>query len=126
MKEIIRKLLPVSEQLTPLLREDRRDGKYYYFDATRFGWTVFYALRDDEELGSNTQMYVIDGCECTGELEEATNVMLVPTMHCQKCGRRMFAGTFPKEPEHVLYRCICGEQLDGDVIENIMRPDEDE
>ena len=24
------------------------------------------------------------------------------------------------------YHCICGEQLDGDVIENVMGPDEDE
>ena len=124
-KEIIRQLLPVSELLTPIIRVKNSSGKSYYFDATADGWTVFYALLDDEEFGSYNQMYVIDSHECIGELVDAQEVHLVPTVHCLKCGRRMFAGTTPEEPDHVVYRCLCGERLDSREISRIVSFDDE-
>ena len=77
---------------------------------------------EDEEYGDALEFYTAD-CNGIGELEEydADRVMLTPTMHCQKCGRRMFATTTTKDPDRVIYRCICGETFDDHIIVDMMK-----
>ena len=106
MKEIIKQLLPVPESLTPMLRAGKAEGKYT--DASEKAKAVFIALMDDIVFGSYTVFYVVDS-DGDGEFAEEDDVRLVPTVHCRACGQRMMAGTTPAKPDHVIYRCPCGE-----------------
>ena len=66
---------------------------------------VTLAIDEDEEDGGHVAFYVMDQLG-TGEIDEA-GVRLVPTVHCNRCGRRMnaFART---DLGHVEYSCCCG------------------
>ena len=57
---------------------------------------------------SYTVFYVVDA-DGDGEFAEEDDVRLVPTVHCRACGQRMMAGTTSAKPDHVIYRCPCGE-----------------
>lgn len=80
-----------------------------------------YALVEDEEYGDGLEFYTAD-CNGIGELEEyeADYVKLTPTVHCQKCGRRMLATTTTMVSERVIYRCICGETIDKSIITDMV------
>ncbi len=106
MKEIIKQLLPISETLTPMIRAGKAEGKYT--DASAEAKAVFIALMDDIVFGSYTVFYVVDS-DGDGQFAEEGDVRLVPTVHCRACGQRMRAGTTPAKPDHVVYRCSCGE-----------------
>ena len=80
-----------------------------------------YALVEDG-FGGALEFYTTD-CNGIGELQEhdVDYVMLTPTIHCQKCGRRMLATTTTKDPDRVIYRCICGETFDDQIIVDMMK-----
>ena len=107
MDDRIKQLLPVPEQLTPMIRVGR-DGRNYYTDAFTEAKAVFIALMDDIVFGSYTVFYVVDS-DGNGEFAEEDDVRLVPTVYCRACGQRMMAGTTPAKPDHVIYSCPCGE-----------------
>ena len=120
MHETIKQILPIPEGLTAMTRHEDENGKEYYFDAKANGETVLYALVNDED-GDAIQYYTADYTGM-GELEDYGSgyVRLTPTVHCQKCGRRMLATTTPITPETVVYRCICGESMDERAFWDIM------
>ena len=102
--ETIRQIMPISGDYTPMILVNQGDGTSAYEDAICDGWTVMYALVDEED-GGHVAFYVMDQLG-TGEIDEA-GVRLVPTVHCNRCGRRMnaFART---DLGHVEYSCCCG------------------
>jgi len=106
VKETIKQLLPIPESLTPMLWAGKAEGKYK--DAFAEAKVVFIALMDDIVFGSYTVFYVVDA-DGDGEFAEEDDVRLVPTVHCRACGQRMMAGTTSAKPDHVIYRCPCGE-----------------
>ena len=90
MDDRIKQLLPVPEQLTPMIRVGR-DGRNYYTDAFTEAKAVFIALMDDIVFGSYTVFYVVDS-DGNGEFAEEDDVRLVPTVYCRACGQRMRRG----------------------------------
>ena len=102
--ETIRQIMPISGDYTPMILVNQGDGTSAYEDAICDGWTVMYALVDEED-GGHVAFYVMDQLG-TGEIDEA-GVRLVPTVHCNRCGRRMnaFART---DLGQVEYSCCCG------------------
>ena len=102
--ETIRQIMPIGGEYTPMILVNQGDGTSAYEDAICDGWTVMYALVDEED-GGHVAFYVMDQLG-TGEVDEA-GVRLVPTVHCNRCGRRMnaFART---DLGHVEYSCCCG------------------
>ena len=102
--ETIRQIMPIGGEYTPMILVNQGDGTSAYEDAICDGWTVMYALVDEED-GGHVAFYVMDQLG-TGEIDEA-GVRLVPTVHCNRCGRRMnaFART---DLGHVEYSCCCG------------------
>ena len=100
----IRQIMPIGGEYTPMILVNQGDGTSAYEDAICDGWTVMYALVDEED-GGHVAFYVMDQLG-TGEIDEA-GVRLVPTVHCNRCGRRMnaFART---DLGHVEYSCCCG------------------
>ena len=121
MDPVIKQILPIPEGLTAMIRCETENGKKYYFDANATGGTVVYALVEDG-FGGALEFYTTD-CNGIGELQEhdVDYVMLTPTIHCQKCGRRMLATTTTKDPDRVIYRCICGETFDDQIIVDMMK-----
>lgn len=121
MDSVIKQIIPIPEGLTAMTRREDERGKRYYFDANATGETVMYAVVEDES-GDGLEFYTAD-CNGIGELEEydPDYVMLTPTIHCQKCGRRMFATTTTKAPERVIYRYICGETISDQIIVDMMK-----
>lgn len=112
-------LHPISELLTAMLQYYNEEGKYYFNDAAFDNCDVFHALCLTDD-GFEGFAYVADTMDYyDGKLCCNSAVRLVPTMHCLKCGRRMFAGTTIDNPDHVIYRCVCGETLDEDIIQKI-------
>ena len=100
--EQIIQIVPVPDYLTPLLCFD--ESYPAYVDATSQGWSVLYALVNDEEEG-HVNFYCMDSFG-GGELGDIP-VRLVPTVYCRKCGARMK----PKAAYNlgpVEYTCICG------------------
>ena len=89
MDPVIKQILPIPESLTAMIRCETENGKKYYFDANATGGTVLYALVEDG-FGGALEFYTTD-CNGIGELQEhdVDYVMLTPTIHCQKCGRRI-------------------------------------
>ena len=120
MCTVIKQILPIPEGLTAMTRSEDDNGKKYYLDAIAQGETVFYALVEEDDFCC-LSFYTADAYGI-GELDEhdANYVMLTPTVHCQKCGRRMLATTSPKAPTRVKYRCICGETFDDKAIWDIL------
>ena len=89
MNPVIKQIIPIPEGLTAMTRHEDKNGRKYYYDANANGETVVYALVEDES-GDGLEFYAAD-CYGCGELEEYETdyVLLTPTVHCQKCGRRM-------------------------------------
>ena len=121
MNTVIKQIISIPEGLTAMTRRENEKGNGYYFDAIATGETVMYALVEEDDI-CGLSFYAAD-CNGIGELEEydAGYVKLTPTMHCQKCGRRMLATTTTKAPERVIYRCFCGEILDKRIIVNMIK-----
>ena len=100
----IRQIMPIGREYTPMILVHQDDGTNAYEDAICDGWSVMYALVD-EEYGGHVAFYVMDQLG-GGEIDE-TGVRLVPTVHCSRCGRRMY--TFARtDLGHVEYSCSCG------------------
>ena len=119
MDPVIKQIISIPEGLTAMTRHEDKNGRKYYFDANANGETVVYALVGDES-GDGLEFYAAD-CYGFGELEEydPDYVMLTPTVHCQKCGRRMLANTTTKAPGTVIYSCICGETISDHIFDEI-------
>ena len=106
---MIKQILPIPDSQTALHRAWTQDGDPYYIDAIAAGKTVLYALITTDSGIDRVSFYTQD---CVGDpdlLEDDEDVILAPTMYCQKCGKRMAAYTTPDEPKRVRYRCTCGE-----------------
>ena len=100
----IRQIMPIGREYSPMILVHQDDGTNAYEDAICDGWSVMYALVD-EEYGGHVAFYVMDQLG-GGEIDE-TGVRLVPTVHCNRCGRRMYA--FARtDLGHVEYSCSCG------------------
>ena len=100
----IRQIMPIGREYTPMILVHQDDGTNAYEDAICDGWSVMYALVD-EEYGGHVAFYVMDQLG-TGKID-GIGVRLVPTVHCNRCGRRMYA--FARtDLGHVEYSCSCG------------------
>ena len=119
MGSVIKQIIPIPEGLTAMTRCQDDNGKKYYIDAIAAGQTVMYALEEDEENGDALVFYTAD-CNGIGDLEEFGSdfVLLAPTVHCKKCGRRMMASTNPGDTDTVVYHCVCGESVDDSIFYN--------
>ena len=110
----IKQILPIPDSLTVLTHERNEISRWHYIDAIAKGETVLYALVTTEDGQNDILFYVGDyfGCFELVDEDSIISVLVTPTIHCRKCGKRMIAYTTHEDPECVRYRCSCGEIAD--------------
>lgn len=114
MKTEIKQLVPINENLTPLLyskNTEKAKEKGFYFDAYSWNWNGYVALMED----NNEIRYLFVKGEGTDNFDIP---QFVNTMHCRFCGQRMIVDNIPWEEEiktagsinfkKLTYRCPCG------------------
>ena len=102
--ERIKQIMPISGEYSPMLLVNQEDGSTSYEDARLDGWSVMYALVDDDDEG-HVAFYLMDQFG-EGGLDE-TGVRLAPTVICNRCGRKMNVFS-RRHSAPVEYSCPCG------------------
>ena len=100
---MIKQMMPIPSYLSPMLHYVDEDGKEGFFDAISEGWSVMYALVEDER-GERVTYYVMDQIG-DGDVNDSA-VKLIPTRYCPKCRSRMVP---VMKKEHLEYKCSCEE-----------------
>ena len=98
---MIKQIIPIPDTLTPVILVTQIDGTDLWEDATKNGTPVFLALTEDGVLP-----YTIDS---TGVGELGGTVQYRPTIHCPKCGQKMWIAPHADLSEPLVYECPGGD-----------------
>ena len=107
----IKQLLPIPERLTAMLCLPDDDGRKCYFDAVSEGWSIMYALLEDDDEGDINICYIDPSGDWS--IESGEDILFVPTVFCPHCGQRMIPhATYYDDRSNHRYECTCGAVLD--------------
>ena len=99
---MIRQIIQVPENLTPVELITQEDGTELWEDTARNRNPVFLALTNEDEI----LPYVIDG---TGVGMIDVNIQFRPSACCPDCGQKMWIAPHKDLSEPIVYECPCGK-----------------
>ena len=101
---MIKQIIPVSDDITPVIKMVQDDGSQLWEDAAANGWMVLLGLMSDDEIHP---IYIDpNGDSVVDDLREA--VAFRPTVRCPKCGQRMWVQPHESNHTQLEYDCPCG------------------
>lgn len=104
MNNEIKQIIPLPDNITPVISFHQDDGSQLWEDAARHGWIVQLALLADDEIHP---VYVTPDGDSEVD-ENYTAVAFRPAIRCPKCGQKMWVLPHRSDYTRLDYLCPCG------------------